>query len=169
MEQTEKKESREVLFGRILATMEFIMERDDRSTSNFHEAFLKHPASTYAAYYPRLAKEGLICHIVERELIQNTSKLDREEFNDTPLKNDWLHAYSKQKLMLTKVFEIRDLRKKTGLSQEAFGKLCGDVPVRTIQNWESGASLPASYVVNLIKEKVNTEISQNEKAGKVRT
>lgn len=44
---------------------------------------------------------------------------------------------------------IREMRKKTGLSQQAFGDMLG-IPVRTIQNWETAYSSCPTYVVDLI-------------------
>lgn len=50
---------------------------------------------------------------------------------------------------------ILTLRLRTGLSQTAFGRLCGGVPLRTIQNWESGVRVPPPYVVKLIEFRVD--------------
>ncbi len=45
---------------------------------------------------------------------------------------------------------IRELRKRTGLSQEEFGKRLGGIPRRTIQNWEIGERACPPYIVELI-------------------
>lgn len=50
--------------------------------------------------------------------------------------------------------EIKDVRKKMGVSQERFAKVLG-VTSRTIQNWESGGSIPNSK-----KEKIHEIIDQ---------
>lgn len=50
--------------------------------------------------------------------------------------------------------EIKDVRKKMGISQERFAKVLG-VTSRTIQNWESGGSIPNSK-----KEKIHEIIDQ---------
>lgn len=46
---------------------------------------------------------------------------------------------------------IRELRKKTGLTQTNFGALFG-IPIRTIQQWESEERRPPEYVINMIEE-----------------
>ena len=45
--------------------------------------------------------------------------------------------------------KVRELRKLTGLSANKFGEKYG-IPMRTVQNWESGLSTPPEYVVNLL-------------------
>lgn len=45
---------------------------------------------------------------------------------------------------------IKQLRKSTGLSQTKFGELFG-IPMRTIQNWETGEREPAEYIVNMME------------------
>lgn len=45
---------------------------------------------------------------------------------------------------------ISEIRAATRLSQAAFGKLCGGIPIRTIQNWEAGTNAPPAYVISLI-------------------
>lgn len=52
---------------------------------------------------------------------------------------------------------IRSLRKDCGLSQTEFGKRLGGVPLRTIQNWEGGINTCPSYVVELIKYRVEND------------
>ncbi len=41
---------------------------------------------------------------------------------------------------------IKELRKKTGLSQSKFSAKFG-IPVRTLQQWEQGISAPPEYLV----------------------
>ena len=52
--------------------------------------------------------------------------------------------------------EIKTLRASTGLSQVAFATALG-IPRRTIENWESGASTPPPYVIDLIRYKIEHE------------
>ena len=44
---------------------------------------------------------------------------------------------------------IKDLRKKTGLSQSKFSAKFG-IPVRTLQQWEQGISAPPEYLVRMM-------------------
>lgn len=48
---------------------------------------------------------------------------------------------------------IKELRAKTGLSQQAFGDWL-HIPKRTIQDWEQGQRTPPPYVVELIAFRV---------------
>ena len=45
--------------------------------------------------------------------------------------------------------KIKELRKKTGLSQSKFSAKFG-IPVRTLQQWEQGISAPPKYLVRMI-------------------
>lgn len=45
---------------------------------------------------------------------------------------------------------IKELRKRTGLSQQKFGDLY-EIPLRTVQNWEGGVSEPPVYLVKLLE------------------
>lgn len=51
---------------------------------------------------------------------------------------------------------IKHLRQLTGLSQQAFGDYL-HIPLRTIQNWESGTNKCPEYTVELIEYKLNKE------------
>lgn len=53
--------------------------------------------------------------------------------------------------------EVIRLRKMTGRSQTAFGKRY-DIPMRTIQNWENGVSVPPEYVLGLLSRAVNDDV-----------
>ncbi len=44
---------------------------------------------------------------------------------------------------------IKDLRKKTGLSQSKFSAKFR-IPVRTLQQWEQGISAPPEYLVRMM-------------------
>lgn len=52
---------------------------------------------------------------------------------------------------------LKSLRKRTGLSQTAFGEVCGGIPLRTIQNWESGIRECPDYVLFLIKSHLKSK------------
>ena len=44
---------------------------------------------------------------------------------------------------------IKELRKKTGLSQSKFSAKFG-IPVRTLQQWEQGISAPPDYLIRMM-------------------
>ncbi len=48
---------------------------------------------------------------------------------------------------------IKELRTLTGMTQTEFGNYLG-IPMRTIQNWESGARPCPSYLLELIDFKI---------------
>ena len=45
--------------------------------------------------------------------------------------------------------KIKELRKKTGLSQSKFSAKFG-IPVRTLQQWEQGISAPPGYLIKMM-------------------
>ena len=45
--------------------------------------------------------------------------------------------------------KIKELRKKTGVSQSKFSAQFG-IPVRTLQQWEQGISAPPEYLVRMM-------------------
>ena len=49
--------------------------------------------------------------------------------------------------------ELTEIRKLLGLSQSAFGKRY-NIPVRTIQDWESGRRKAPIYVLELLERAV---------------
>lgn len=51
---------------------------------------------------------------------------------------------------------INDLRNLTNMTQKEFGKYL-NIPIRTIQNWESEHRTPPEYVVELIEYKIKKE------------
>ena len=53
---------------------------------------------------------------------------------------------------------IKELRKMTGLNQTQFGEIY-DIPMRTIQNWESGQRTPPTYVLNLLERAVKQDFN----------
>jgi len=46
---------------------------------------------------------------------------------------------------------IKEIRQITGLSQIKFASIC-NIPVRTIQKWESGERIPPNYVIELLEK-----------------
>ena len=58
--------------------------------------------------------------------------------------------------------DIKELRKRTGLSQEQFAEKYG-MPRRTLQNWEQGSRKPAKYILDLLEFKVDADCKKNEK------
>lgn len=53
--------------------------------------------------------------------------------------------------------EIKEIRKKTGMSQKKFSEATG-IPKRTIENWECGKNKCTKYTIKLIKYYVNKEL-----------
>ncbi len=53
--------------------------------------------------------------------------------------------------------DIRNLREITGLSRIAFARRY-DIPIRTIEDWESGKRTPPSYVIRLLGEAVERDM-----------
>lgn len=51
---------------------------------------------------------------------------------------------------------IKELRSKTGLTQKAFAAKY-DIPVRTLQDWESEAHKAPNYVIDLLSKAVATD------------
>ena len=45
---------------------------------------------------------------------------------------------------------IKALRVMLGLTQKQLSEACFDIPIRTIQDWESGRRTPPLYIVMLI-------------------
>lgn len=52
--------------------------------------------------------------------------------------------------------DIKKIRKELNLSQSKFGEKFG-IPMRTIQEWESGRRTPPDYVLNLIIENIKLQ------------
>jgi DNA-binding transcriptional regulator YiaG len=52
---------------------------------------------------------------------------------------------------VAKADEIRTMRKRLGISQQAMSNLTG-IPRRTIANWELGINEPSSWVMRLVVE-----------------
>ena len=47
------------------------------------------------------------------------------------------------------ILNHKELRKKTGLSQSKFSAKFG-IPVRTLQQWEQGISVPPEYLIRMM-------------------
>lgn len=47
------------------------------------------------------------------------------------------------------VYNIKEIREATGLSQKAFAQMYR-IPLSTLRNWEQGTNTPAPYVIELI-------------------
>lgn len=52
---------------------------------------------------------------------------------------------------------LKSLRKRAGLTQARLGEVCGGIPRRTIQNWETGDRECPGYVLYLIKSHLKSE------------
>ena len=61
---------------------------------------------------------------------------------------------------------IKELRKKTGLSQSKFYAKFG-IPVRTLQQWEQGISSPPEYLVRMMAYIMQLEENGQIKDGKL--
>lgn len=53
--------------------------------------------------------------------------------------------------------DIKELRNKTGMSQREFAAQYG-IPLSTLRKWEQGEAKPATYVVNLIADKLQDKL-----------
>lgn len=61
--------------------------------------------------------------------------------------------------------EVKRMRAITGLSQSQFAKRFG-IPTRTLQKWECGQSEPKSYVLEMMKQILDGQISGEFDIGK---
>ncbi len=59
---------------------------------------------------------------------------------------------------------IREMRKSLGDTQSEFA-LRYNIPFRTIQNWEAGVRVPPEYMVNLLEERVKTDLANRKTAS----
>lgn len=57
--------------------------------------------------------------------------------------------------------KVRLIRKKTGLTQKAFGEKY-NIPLRTIENWENGKSVPPAYVLQLLERAVREDFKNEQ-------
>ena len=56
---------------------------------------------------------------------------------------------------------FKEIRESTGISQQAFAKKY-DIPLRTLQSWETGERKPAPYIIKLLNKVVEYEKMINE-------
>lgn len=56
---------------------------------------------------------------------------------------------------------IKEIRTLTGMTQAEFGKML-DIPMRSIQNWETGQRQCPAYLVKLIEYYVKNFILERE-------
>lgn len=54
--------------------------------------------------------------------------------------------------------KIRELRTKTGMNRREFSEFYG-IPLRTMEEWESGRRVPAEYVVRLLAYAVEYDLA----------
>ena len=59
--------------------------------------------------------------------------------------------------------DIKELRKRTGLSQARFSEKYG-MSRRTLQNWEEGSRTPAKYILDLLAFKVDADCKKDKKS-----
>ena len=50
---------------------------------------------------------------------------------------------------MTPADQIREIRKRTGLSQAAFSKVY-EIPKRTVEAWETGERVPPAYFLKML-------------------
>ena len=69
---------------------------------------------------------------------------------------------------MTSADRIKELRKKTGLSQSRFAAKF-EIPVRTLQQWEQGISAPPEYLIRMMAYimllEENAQIKDEESIG----
>ena len=63
---------------------------------------------------------------------------------------------------------IKELRKKTGLSQSKFSAKFG-IPVRTLQQWEQGISAPPEYLIRMMAYIMQLEESKESSGDELGT
>lgn len=56
---------------------------------------------------------------------------------------------------------IKEIRKKTGLTQEGFSKKYG-IPLGTLHHWEAGDRKPPEYVLGLLSKVVDGDIRKKD-------
>ncbi len=57
---------------------------------------------------------------------------------------------------------VKEIRERTGLSQSKFAAYF-EIPVRTIQKWERGGSIPAEYIPKMMSRILDLEEQVNGK------
>lgn len=56
---------------------------------------------------------------------------------------------------------IKEYREKVGISRAEMARMFG-IPIRTLENWESGVRKPPAWAEKLIIEKLNSMIKEPE-------
>ncbi len=64
-----------------------------------------------------------------------------------------------------KMKDIKGLRTHLKMSQSQFGQYFG-IPLRTVQNWESGQSSPPLYVIDMMNRIIGLEEEVSGLAGR---
>ena len=57
--------------------------------------------------------------------------------------------------------KIKEARLAAGLSQAALSKKDG-IPIRTIENWDSGKRIPSEWLENLLIRVIYEDINENK-------
>ena len=57
--------------------------------------------------------------------------------------------------------EIRAIRDITGMTRTAFAKKY-EIPLRTVENWETEKARPPKYLVNLLRMAVEAEYNEEQ-------
>ncbi len=57
--------------------------------------------------------------------------------------------------------KIKEARLAAGLSQAALSKKYG-IPIRTIENWDSGKRIPSEWLENLLIRVIYEDINENK-------
>ena len=52
---------------------------------------------------------------------------------------------------------IKEMRELLGISRAEFSRRY-DIPIRTLENWESGTRTPPDYVINLLERIIKEDI-----------
>lgn len=73
---------------------------------------------------------------------------------ERPLTHDEITAYE-----LDAINPVKALRSKSALTQAKFSKQYG-IPLRTVENWESGVREPPEYVLRLLERAVNEDFPE---------
>lgn len=59
--------------------------------------------------------------------------------------------------------ELRDMRMRLGDTQSEFAARYG-IPFRTVQNWETGLRTPPQYIIDLLKNRILTDLANRKTA-----
>lgn len=95
------------------------------------------------------------------EALASDSDLDGEEIRIAVIDDSDDDKYCMEEEIIREGWRVRpnpikELRDRTGLTQTQFGAWLG-IPMRTIQNWEGFVSTCPTYVVDLIRSKIDSD------------